>query len=69
MVANIDLSLRKRVVITGRVVYEFSLDVFNVMNRVTWVPNTGISSTTLAGWQAGLPGSARTMQIGTRISW
>ena len=69
IVANVDLSLRKRVNITGRVVYEFSLDVFNVFNRVTWVPSVGIGSTTLAGWQAGLPSSARTMQIGTRISW
>jgi hypothetical protein len=69
MVANVDMSLRKRVAITGRVVYEFSLDVFNVMNRVTWVPETGVGQTTLANWQAGLPGSARTMQIGTRITW
>jgi hypothetical protein len=69
IVANLDLSLRKRVNITGRVVYEFSLDVFNVTNRITWVPALGVGSTTLANWQAGLPSSARTMQIGTRISW
>jgi hypothetical protein len=69
LIANVDLSLRKRVNITGRVVYEFSLDVFNVFNRVAWVPAVGIGSTTLANWQAGLPSSARTMQIGTRISW
>ena len=69
MVANVDLSLRKRVNITGRVVYEFSLDVFNVFNRITWVPNVGIGETDLVDWQAGLPSSARTMQIGTRISW
>ncbi len=69
MVANVDMSLRKRVNITGRVVYEFSLDVFNVFNRITWVPEVGIGNTTLANWQAGLPSSARTMQIGTRISW
>jgi hypothetical protein len=69
IVSNLDLSLRKRVNITGRVVYEFSLDVFNVFNTVTWVPTVGIGSTTLANWQAGLPSSARTMQIGTRVSW
>jgi hypothetical protein len=69
IVLNLDLSLRKRVAITGRVVYEFSLDVFNVTNRITWVPAVGVGSTTLANWQAGLPSSARTMQIGTRISW
>jgi hypothetical protein len=55
--------------ISGRVVYEFSLDVFNVFNRVTWVPAVGIGNTTLANWQAGLPTSARTMQFGTRVSW
>jgi hypothetical protein len=69
VVANVDLSLRKRVPISGRVVYEFSLDVFNVFNRVTWVPAVGIGNTTLANWQAGLPTSARTMQFGTRVSW
>ena len=69
LVANVDMSLRKRVNITGRVVYEFSLDVFNVFNRITWVPTVGIGSTQLNGWQAGLPSSARTMQIGTRVSW
>jgi len=69
LVANVDMSLRKRVNITGRVVYEFSLDVFNVFNRITWVPTTGIGQTQLVDWQAGLPSSARTMQIGTRITW
>jgi hypothetical protein len=40
-----------------------------VFNTITWVPTVGIGQTTLANWQAGLPSSARTMQIGTRISW
>ena len=31
MVANVDLSVRKRVKIAGRVQYEFSLDIFNVL--------------------------------------
>ncbi len=69
VVANFDLSLRKRVAITSRVTYELSVDVFNVLNRVTWLPTLGVGSTTLASWQAGLPGSARTMQIGTRFTW
>jgi carboxypeptidase family protein len=69
IVANFDLSVRKRVKISGRVMYEFSLDIFNVFNRVTFVPDTGIGATTLADWQADLPNSARTMQIGTRITW
>ena len=69
LVVNFDLSLRKRVRLTSRVTYEFSLDVFNVLNRVNWVPTVGISNTTLANWQASLPGSDRTMQLGTRIMW
>ena len=69
MVANFDLSLRKRVKIAGRMQYEFSLDIFNVFNRVTFVPALGVGNTDLDDWQAGLPGSARTMQIGTRITW
>jgi len=69
VVANFDLSVRKRVHISGRSEYEFSLDVFNVFNRVTWVPTLGVGSTTLASWQASLPGSSRTMQIGTRFTW
>jgi len=66
---NFDLSLRKRIPFAGRASYEFSLDVFNVFNRVNWSPTVGVGNTTLASWQAGLPGSRRTMQIGTRINW
>jgi len=66
---NFDLSVRKRIPFGGRASYEFSLDVFNVFNRVNWSPTVGVSNTTLANWQASLPGSRRTMQIGTRINW
>jgi hypothetical protein len=68
-VLNFDMSLRKRVRIGSRVTYEFSLDVFNVFNRVTFVPELGIGNTQLVDWQADLPGSARSMQIGTRFLW
>ena len=69
MVANFDMSFRKRVKLAGRVQYQFSLDIFNVLNRVTFVPELGIGETDLDDWQLGLPNSARTMQIGTRITW
>ena len=69
MLVNFDLSLRKRVKIAGRTTYEFSLDAFNVLNRVNWTATTGVGSTTLANWQGSLPSSARTLQIGTRVSW
>ncbi len=69
MVANFDLSVRKRVKLAGRVQYQFSLDIFNVFNRVTFTPELGVGETDLDEWQLGLPNSARTMQIGTRITW
>jgi hypothetical protein len=69
LILNWDMSLRKRVRITSWVTYEFSLDIFNVLNRVNWLPTVGIGSTTLANWQAGLPTSDRTMQLGTRFLW
>ncbi len=69
IVANFDLSVRKRVKIAGRVQYEFSLDIFNVFNRVTFLPALGVGDTDLEDWQADLPGSSRRMQIGTRFTW
>ena len=69
MQVNFDFSLRKRIPFGSKVTYEFSLDVFNVLNRVNWTPTVGVGSTTLANWQGGLPSSSRTMQIGTRFSW
>ena len=69
LVANFDLSIRKRVKLAGRVQYEFSLDIFNVLNRTTFLPELGVGETDLDEWQSSLPNSARTMQIGTRITW
>jgi hypothetical protein len=69
IVANVDLSIRKRVKIVGRVQYEFSLDIFNLFNRVTFLPALGVGETDLEDWQADLPTSSRRMQIGTRFTW
>jgi hypothetical protein len=69
LVVNFDLSLHKRVKLGGSATYEFSLDAFNILNRVNWTATTGVGSTTLASWQGSLPSSARTLQIGTRVSW
>jgi hypothetical protein len=70
---NLDLSLRKLTRLAGHTTFEFSLDVFNVFNFVAFVPATGLAgglaAPVLAGYQAPLPASARTMQIGTRVSW
>jgi hypothetical protein len=73
LVLNLDMSVRKTVKIAGRSNFQFILDVFNVLNRVNFVPVTGINNsafgTQLSNYQAGLPNSSRTMQIGSRFSW
>jgi hypothetical protein len=69
MILNLDLSVRKTVRIAGRANFQFIWDIFNALNRVNFVPATGIGGTQLSNYQAALPNSARTMQIGTRISW
>ena len=63
-----DWSLRKRVPLVGRSIFEVSVDIFNVFNHTQWGGDLGLSST-LANWQSGLPGSSRRMQIGTRVTW
>jgi hypothetical protein len=68
-VKNFDLSLRKLVRLRGRLQYELSVDVFNVFNVVTFTPTTGIGGTQLSSYQAGLPGSLRRIQVGTRFNW
>src|SRR5688500_14953728 len=69
MVKNFDMSVRKRTQLNGRVTFELSLDIFNVMRRTSWGGNTGIGGDELSEYQVGLPGSARTMQIGARLNW
>jgi hypothetical protein len=69
MLKNFDLSIRKRTPIAGRVTFELSLDIFNVFNRTGWGATTGIGGDELSDYEVDLPGSARTMQIGTRLYW
>jgi hypothetical protein len=72
-IQNIDMSLRKQVPIKGRVNFELSLDVFNLLNHVNFTPNTGITNsafgTQLSSYEATLPTTQRVMQIGTRVNW
>jgi hypothetical protein len=63
-----DWSVRKRVPLGGRAVFEVSLDIFNVFNHTQWGADLGLDND-LDDWRSGIPGSARTMQIGTRVSW
>jgi hypothetical protein len=65
---NMDMSLRKNINFLRKAQFQISLEVFNVLNRVQWNGDVGLS-TTLANWQPGIPNSSRTMQIGTRFTW
>jgi hypothetical protein len=69
MVKNFDMSVRKMTKLKGTLTFELSLDVFNVFNRVNWGATTGITGDELSEYQVTLPGSARTMQLGSRFSW
>jgi len=62
-----DWSFRKNITF-GKNVVQLSVDVFNVFNYTQWSGDTGLSAT-LANWQSGLPGSRRTMQVGTRFTF
>jgi hypothetical protein len=63
-----DWSFRKNVRFGAKTVVQISVDMFNVFNFVQWGGDTG-QSTTLANWQSGLPGSRRTIQIGSRVTF
>jgi hypothetical protein len=75
MVKNFDMSVRKRTALKGTMTYEFSLDIFNVFRRTNWGgtavgrADSGAAGDELSEYQVNLPGSARTMQIGTRFNW
>jgi hypothetical protein len=63
-----DWSVRKRVPLGGRSVFEVSVDIFNVFNHTQWGADLGLSDD-LDNWRSGIPGSSRRMQIGTRVTW
>jgi hypothetical protein len=61
--------VRKTVKIAGRANFQFIVDAFNALNRVNFLPVVGIGGTQLSSYQSGLPGSSRTIQLGSRLSW
>ena len=65
---QMDWSFRKRINTGGKTNFELSVDIFNPTNFVQWSGDIGLS-TTLANWQPGLPGSRRTIQIGSRFNF
>jgi hypothetical protein len=69
LVKNVDLSFLKVATLKGHTTFEFDVDVFNVFNWVTFLPATGVGSTTLSGYQAALPVSDREAQLGFRLRW
>jgi hypothetical protein len=65
---QMDWSLRKNVRFGSRQTFQVSVDVFNVFNYVQWSANEGLSGN-IDNYRSGIPGSRRTMQIGTRFTW
>jgi hypothetical protein len=66
---NVDMSLRKNINFLKKAQFQVSLDVFNVLNKVQWSGQAGTGGTQLSSYQSSLPGSSRTMQLGTRFTW
>jgi carboxypeptidase family protein len=65
---QMDWSLRKNVQLGGRRMFQVSVDVFNVLNFVQWSADVGLSND-IADYRSGIPGSRRTIQIGSRFTW
>ena len=75
-VVRVDISVIKRLAVTGTVKLEAQWQVFNVFNRVNFNPINGIGSSTLDGFQLNSLSSAnaavdqaRTMQLAFRVSF
>jgi hypothetical protein len=70
MAARVDMSLLKDIMVTNRVSLQFQVQIFNVLNRVNFLPVSGIGSTTIDGFAVtGSSDDARTGQLAFRISW
>jgi hypothetical protein len=69
-IMRFDMSLLKDVMVTSRVGIQVQAQVFNVFNRVNFLPVSGIGSSTTSGYQVtGSNDSSRTMQLGFRINF
>jgi hypothetical protein len=69
-IIRFDMSITKQIKPTGRLGFEFQAQVFNVFNRANFNPVSGISSSTLSGYEVtGAVDQSRTMQLALRINW
>src|SRR5262249_14125338 len=75
-VMRVDISVIKRIPVSGSVRLEAQWQVFNVFNRVNFNPISGIGSSTVDGYQLNSLSSgnaavdqARTMQLAFRVSF
>jgi hypothetical protein len=69
MIKSTDISIRKRMKIQGHVMGQIDIDIFNVFDFINFTQTSGIGSSTTSGYQVGLPGAARTAQLGFRVTW
>jgi hypothetical protein len=67
---NVDISVVKEVRIKGRQNFQFRIDLLNAFDNTVFTHQTGVSSTTLSGWQiTGTNLSGRTVQLVSRFNW
>jgi hypothetical protein len=72
IVKQFDLAVSKRIALFGSANLELRAEALNVFNNVNFVPEDGIGSTTLTGWEVdGLTGTnvARVVQLIGRINF
>ena len=75
MFKEVDISVMKSVALKGRTRAEFRIEMLNAFNTVNFVPNSGVGSTTIGGYErsanGGLTGTntSRLVQLVTRFTW
>jgi hypothetical protein len=66
---NFDLSIVKGIRLQGRQDIQIRIDMLNMLDNVNFTPVSGISSTTLAGYQITAATSGRVVQLVARYNW
>jgi hypothetical protein len=66
--AQVDVSLGKRIYVTGRVTFDFMAQIMNALNRVNFTPVGGIGSSP-DSFEVTNMDNQRQTQLSWRISW
>ena len=73
MSSRVDMTLGKITQVRGKVRVEARLDVYNICNRVNFMPTTGVGGTTASDYEvtgvAGSTDESRQMQLVFKLTW